>query len=371
MKSIAALALLSALAACSGSTPGNEAMPTAKADTGAAAAPSPADAPDSHAPPRPAAPRTFADWTVACDNGGECSMASLSPEDGDFYAVNLALTREAGPDGTIAVALMVNQDGVIPARLVVDNTPVGDAFPAVKDGSTIVTGNAATAIAYALANGKQLTVRDSHGAVLATLSLAGASASLRYIDAEQHRAGTVTAIVAKGNQPASAVPAAPALPVIVAPPVATGSAQIGATMAADLKQRAGCDGTLVADIEPEAHPLGDGATLVLVPCSRGAYNFSSVMFVLKDGKPAPARIDAASGFSETDAPADLPEVVNPSVSGGVVSSYARGRGLGDCGVEQDFVWDGRMFRLAQEAAMGECRGNPNLLTTWRTQVVRR
>src|SRR3546814_1300664 len=82
----------------------------------------------------------------------------------------------------------------------VDGAPVGGAFPAVKDGRTTASGNAAAAIAYALANGQRLTVRDPGGAVLATISLAGASASLRYIDAEQHRAGTATAIVARSEE---------------------------------------------------------------------------------------------------------------------------------------------------------------------------
>ncbi|RIA43958.1 uncharacterized protein DUF1176 [Hephaestia caeni] len=370
MRPIAAFALLSVLAACAPRAPGNDAAPAPDTETAPASSVS-ADAPDSHATPHPAGARTFADWTVACDNGGECSMASLSPEDGDFYAVNLALTRAAGPDGAIAVALLPNEEGVTPAAVAVDGVPVGGAFPAVKDGRTTVTGNAAAAIAYALANGQRLTVRDPGGAVLATISLAGASASLRYIDAEQRRAGTATAIVAKGNRPASAVPAAPALPVIVAPPAATGTAQVGATMAAELKQRAGCDDTLVTGIAPETYSLGDGATLVLVPCGRGAYNLSSALFVLKDGKADPARIDAPSGFTESGAPAEIPQVVNAGVTDGVLSSYAKGRGLGDCGVEQDFVWDGSMFRLAQQAEMGECRGNPNLLTTWRTQVMRR
>ncbi|HVJ00366.1 MAG TPA: DUF1176 domain-containing protein [Sphingomonas sp.] len=374
MKPIAAFApavcLAACLAACSSRAPSNDAAP-ATGNAMEPAASAPADAVDSHARPHPADARTFTDWTVACDNGGQCSMASLSPEDGEFYAVNLALTRDAGPDGAVAIALLPNEEGVTPAMVAVDGALVGGTFPAVKDGRTTVTGNAAAAIAYALANGHQLTVRDPGGAVLETISLAGASASLRYIDAAQHRAGTATAIVAKGNRPASTVPAAPALPVIVAPPIATGAAQVGATMAAALERRAGCDGDLVAGIAPEAHPLGGGATLVLVPCGRGAYNLSSALFVLRDGKPEPARIDAPSGFTESGEPADIPQVVNASVADGVLSSYAKGRGLGDCGVEQDFVWDGTMFRLAQQAEMGECRGNPNLLTTWRTQVVRR
>src|SRR3546814_1054357 len=94
-------------------------------------------------------------------------------------------TRFRSPDGVIAVALLPNEEGVTPAMVAVDGAPVGGAFPAVKDGRTTASGNAAAAIAYALANGQRLTVRDPGGAVLATISLAGASASLRYIDAEQ------------------------------------------------------------------------------------------------------------------------------------------------------------------------------------------
>ena len=369
MKRIA-VAALALLAACS-SKP--EHANTAAPVNAITPAPTPTPAPivDSHAAPDPTEARTFEDWTVACDNGGQCSMASLSPEDGDFYPVNLAVTRDAGPDGAISVTLQPNQDGVSPARIAIDGAPVGGAFPAVSDGTTSLTGNAAAAIAYALAIGHTLTVRDPGGAPIARLSLAGASAALRFIDAAQGRADTVTAIVAKGNDPATAVPAEPALPVIVAAPVATGSPQIDAMMVAELKKRAECDDLMIRDLAPEAYPLGEGATLVLIPCSAGAYNLSSAVFVLEDGKAAPAKVDAPTGFTENGVVATIPEVVNGSVADGVLTSYAKARGLGDCGVQQDFVWDGTMLRLAEQAEMGECRGNPNMLTTWRTRVVRR
>src|SRR3546814_9325284 len=119
MKPIAAFALLALLAGCSPRPPGNDAAPAPDTET-APASPVAADAPDSHATPHPAEARSFTDWTVACDNGGECSMASLSPEDGDFYAVNLALTRAGGPAGVIAVALLPNEEGVTPAVVAVE-----------------------------------------------------------------------------------------------------------------------------------------------------------------------------------------------------------------------------------------------------------
>src|SRR3546814_5192376 len=81
-----------------------------------------------------------------------------------------------------------------------------------------------------------------------------------------------------------------------------------------------CALPIFAGIAPEAYPLGGGATLVLVPCGRGAYNRSSALFVLKDGKAVPATIDAASGFTESGEPAAIPQVVNAGFTDGVLKS---------------------------------------------------
>jgi Protein of unknown function (DUF1176) len=43
----------------------------------------------------------------------------------------------------------------------------------------------------------------------------------------------------------------------------------------------------------------------------------------------------------------------------------KGRGLGDCGSSQNFVWDGTMFRLVEARVMGECRGAADFLTVFR------
>ena len=53
----------------------------------------------------------------------------------------------------------------------------------------------------------------------------------------------------------------------------------------------------------------------------------------------------------------------------VLSSYDKGRGIGDCGAAQDYVWDGTMFRLVAARAMDECRGSVNWLTVWRAAPV--
>ena len=104
------------------------------------------------------------------------------------------------------------------------------------------------------------------------------------------------------------------------------------------------------------------------PCGNGADNLFTSLFVMPDtGKPVPAVLDAPSGFGEAPR--------NQVVTGGWdartrrLTSYARGRGIGDCGSHQAFAWDGARFRLVEQSSMGECRGARDYITTWRARVV--
>lgn len=55
------------------------------------------------------------------------------------------------------------------------------------------------------------------------------------------------------------------------------------------------------------------------------------------------------------------------VENGVLSSYAKERGLDNCGVSQRVVSDGGSLRLIEQAEMSERRGNPDFI---RTRTVR-
>jgi Protein of unknown function (DUF1176) len=234
-----------------------------------------------------------------------------------------------------------------------------------------LTGVAAARVAAVLADARLMAI---HGAdkTIAVVSTAGASAALRYIDAAQGRVGTVTATVAKGVQQPASVPRAPAMPVIAA--LAPGGTAITPTAAqlAEMRKTAHCEGMAVEkdDIfKPETRALGDGKTLLMVPCSAGAYNITSALFVLSDDRVAQAKLDAPTGMAPEGE--GVPGVVNGEWHGDVLKTFARGRGLGDCGVKQDFVWDGSRLRLIEQSEMGECRGNPNYITTWRARVTRK
>lgn len=364
-RSVLAAGLL--LAACSQGQP-DPARPTATPSATASTPNSaPASAPlprDDHAIPRPGEQKTFRDWTVACDNVRTCAMASLGTG-ADFPRVTIQVTRAAGPAGAVEIALASPQDDVpAPAALAID----GRRFTVAGDG---LSGPSAAALARALVEARAIEVLDGRGARIATVSPAGASAALRYIDAEQQRAGTVTAFVARGERPGAAILGAAALPRVRSVAFSGTAATLPPALLAAMARTARCDPPLPGQA-PRAHALADGATLVLLPCSSGAYNEIDALFVVRDGKAEPAQVDAPSGFEETGADSGTPvhSVINGDVDGGVLTSYAKGRGLGDCGVRQSFVWDGTRLRLVEQQSMGECRGNPNYLTVWRARVVR-
>ena len=357
MTRLALLLCATALPACSPEPAGNQTA--AAPDASATFAPTEVAArPAAHAAkpvvPRPGALKTFGDWTVGCDNTLRCELRSLAPETGEPPDVTIAIARAAGPDARSEITL----DGYEDAEL-----------DLAADGRRLTgtdTGSPDRAVA-AMANARTLTAMIGDRTV-ASISLKGASAALRYVDAVQGRAGTVTALVARGLKPANRVPAPPAAPTIVALTPGRSAAPPTAAQLADMRRIAGCEAA--ADLEPpQAHALGGGKTLVLLPCSAGAYNALSAVFVIEAGKVAPVRADAPVGFDPDGK--GIPTVVNGDFKDGLLSSYAKARGLGDCGVAQQFVWDGNRLRLTEQRQMGECRGNTDYIRTWTAAVVRR
>jgi hypothetical protein len=337
------------------------AVPVETADPGPAPSPTPVAAVDSGAVPKLGTLKTFGDWAVGCDNGLRCTLASLLPEQGEADNVTLNIVREG--DAETKVYVDSRDEAIRPASLWVDGRQI----------ATKLTRESSLAIAEALPAGRLLELRNRKGARVATISLKGAAAALRYVDATQGRAGTPEALLVKGK--ATKVVEVPTLPVIVAPVIAGDPAKPTAAQLAAMRKQADCD--LVDDrtgvLSPEAHAIGGGKTLVILPCSSGAYNLIGALFVIDGKTVTPAETDSPSGFDETGADSRTPvrSVVNGAFAEGALTSYAKGRGIGDCGVQQSYVWDGTKLRLSEQSAMGECRGNPNYITTWRAEVVRR
>lgn len=308
------------------------------------------------AAPRPEELKGFSDWVVGCDNGRACQAVALVP-DPEIGGATLVLTRDAARDAQPRIS--VTSDGGKAIQLGKRRIPLS--------GTGDVAARDVPAVLDALRRDPKLPVVDAAGKPVSAVSLAGASAAMLYMDDRQKRVGTTSALVRKGA--GTAVPPAPPLPIVLRP--AVGPAAPRAISKAEAARRLGdisCDYERDA-LEPEAIRLdaGHSLSLVMQPCGNGAYNYFGIALLVDEkGAAVPASFDSSPGM----APGDMQTLVNPSWNEKtrLLETYAKGRGLGDCGTMSSFAWDGRRFRLVEQAEMSECRGSVDYITTWRADV---
>lgn len=329
-----------------------------------------ASAPERDAP-HPGSAQYYGDWAVGCDNVLRCQAMALEPQDAvENPVLMLEIVRAGGPAGELL--LRARSLDPLPARLVlvIDGRKVA-TLRAGEGGDVLVGGSEALSAVKAMVAAVTVKLVTNKGEVLVAFSTTGLPDSLRFMDARQSRTGTRSALVANGTQPDSRVPPPPPLPVVLHPPAPDADSAPVLTEAelAAARKLARCDAGLVARTVAELLPLDNDNALLLLPCEAGAYNVSAVPLVAR-GTVAGARtvsiahFDFAPGFTgEPDAP---PLVVNAlwDARRGILSSLAKGRGVGDCGASEDYVWDGAMFRLIERHAMHVCRGAWEWIRLW-------
>ena len=313
---------------------------------------------------------SFKNWAVGCDNGGDCQAVSLAPEGELDGAIDISIGRNAALNDTLSINLSDYSTTSERYRILIDNRVVETGVIPKTAGITIIGANAAK-LARAMARGSNLRLVDGDGQDLGKVSLAGISASFRYIDAAQGRAGSRGAIVAKGRK-RSAVRQS-IVPVVMAKRIAP-SEQLPDTAAlVALSEGSPCAAKRVGTTEDSAYSLGPTQALILLNCGNGAYNYSYGAYVgNRDAAGkwtfAPAAFDYAP--NRLDETSELALLVNAQWDSKTqtVSGYAKGRGIGDCGASQQHVWDGGSFRLIQARVMDECRGSLDWITVWRAKV---
>ena len=329
--------------------------------------------------PQPGEIRTFKDWAVGCDNIGNCEAVSLLPdEDGarfDDWGGPISIIRTAGSDNIFKIRVLFDGKGLDRYRMIIDGQLV-DTGPIVQDDYPIeIVGEDAKKVASAIISGKRLVVQGPGDENITRISLAGSSAALRYIDQKQNRAGTSTALVAKGKR--AFEPQDTSVPMIVVDRWESAKLVPEAGALVALAEDSKCKEDRYGLIEDQAYPLGKRGdiyrALVLISCGSGAYNFSSAPYVgeyRKDGSQGwtftPAKFDRQPSWGGEG---NQPLLVNASWDGQeqTLSSYGKGRGIGDCGSAENYVWDGDRFRLINASAMNECRGAYEWITTWRAK----
>jgi hypothetical protein len=317
------------------------------------------------APATHAATKSVKDWTAACDNTRACAAFGFSPEGGDVDSY-LIVKRAAGAAAQPTATLVYDAPDKQPARtvsLALDGKPIAE-FGAVRleggdDGArATLVGRSAQELIKTILGGRTLSLRQG-GNDLVDISLAGSAAVLLWVDDQQGRVGTVTALARPGPKPASAALAPAPVPLIAAAPPASQAGLPAHAPNGLIKDDPDCDPQGVAEAgSPDGvvARLAPGVVLWGPICQVAAYNELNVFFL---GDEHAGHLKQLS-FEEppgSDPPRDDTLMnVGFDAKTQTLTSFAKGRGIGDCGEAASWIWDGKAFRLASETAMAVCRG---------------
>jgi hypothetical protein len=317
----------------------------------------------------------FQDWAVACDNRLACEAVSFQPEEASFDGISVSINR-AAMTGDIAITLGGFETKSDRYRIVIDGRVV-DTGPILATPSEpiIISGAGALRLSRLLSKGRMLKLRDGKGVELGKVSLSGTNAAFQHIDQMQNRATTKTALVSprKKNLPVKWLPP----PVITAKRIVPTGPTPDASTLVSLIEGSSCKDERFNVTEDTAYSLGsfDGKAraLVMISCGSGAYNFSSTAFIgieESSGKWqfSPAMFDYGEAIRTADESLQLLVNANWDATNQTISSFSKGRGLGDCGNAENYVWDGARFRLISAYGMEQCRGSLDWLTLWQAEA---
>jgi hypothetical protein len=304
--------------------------------------------------------KTVSDWTGVCSNLGNCGAFGFSPEDADTDAY-LRVGRAAGPAAAPTVLIALDPGDAQPSAtwaLELDGRPIAGVGPLRATGGdggarARLSGPAALALIEALRNGKMLAIL-SNGKPVATVSLAGSAAVLLWVDDQQGRVGTVTALARPGPKPASSVPPAPPTPLIVAAPAVSQAGLPKVAPKSLTKGVVGCDA--IDSPDDIVARLAPGVVLWGPECEAGPYNEVSIFFLGDEHGGHPKQITFAEAPGGDQASDDEPMNASFDPKTRTLSAFAKARGIGDCGETTSWVWDGKSFRLLSEFDMPACRG---------------
>jgi hypothetical protein len=310
--------------------------------------------------------KQFRDWLAACDNLRTCSAFALKDAGTVAY---LRIDRDGAPAAAPRVSVVLDMQKGRRFTLAFDDPaleglPKQAIDPAGGDEPTKVEIKAVEPFLAALRKATKIVAKPVQPKAdddPIEISLSGASAALLWIDEQQKRLGTATALVRRGDKPDSAVPVPPAPPLIAAAKAGGAAPKtVPPQIVAKGKTICGAD-----DPKPEAGEpdrLSGNLVLYWFNCRAmsGAYNSWSGLMIGPRDKPDAARVvrlPYPPGEAAVDGVARH-LVVNASFNGETMtlSTFGKGRGPGDCGTSGEWVFDGTDFRLTAFRTMPKCAG---------------
>jgi hypothetical protein len=294
------------------------------------------------------------DWEVACDNTRTCRAAGYQTEDVVPNA-SILLTRHAGPNQPVIAELQLAQAedaSATPATLTMSiaKRSLGTIKMDRQNRTGTLSPEQTSALLEALPNNE--AIAWTAGKVSWGISKMGANAVLLKMDEFQGRLGTPGALIRKGSKPESSVFPALPRPVVLSPHIKPGQAEPKLSVVqmkgllAELRKsikEVDCEGLVPESGEPPTlalEALSDKAMLVSTECWRGAYNTGNGYWVVNRRAPYSPRFITADADQHDD---------------GVLTSFHKGRGIGDCIGADTWTWDGRSFVHTSTTTTGMCR----------------
>lgn len=296
--------------------------------------------------------REFRAWQAVCDADLGCKAEThhVGDDPGD-YRFRLTRLRD---ESTWNLVLEVNvADPAEPYDIEVELSGGSDVFSRKveaaaygRESDLYLLGDDARMLMARLGPASEIafSILDKDGgAQPARFSLSGLSASLLWIDEKQGRLGSPREA---GTPPQGLMRVG-----------AGADEQIPEEILIEHIRQGECE---VFEDLPNGHDfivadLGGERTLYLLPCFSGAYNFGYVAYVGSNGSYEPQWFADYSDISSWTA---TPFLVNPDWDGTTrrLTTFNRGRGLGDCGSIGEWrAYDGYL-RLERFSAKDDCDG---------------
>lgn len=277
--------------------------------------------------------KEFKSWQVSCSQTQTCSMRQYLS---DNPLSNFELQRRGGPESPVSLVFApsesaILENGSLEVSIAIDGgapLPISAKNVAVDtDGGTVsLSGDfIGNGLIDDLKNGATATVEIKAGtsSLSADIPLAGAAASLLFIDEYQKRIGHTDALSAKGDKAPN-----PPLPIQDLRSIA----ELPDAVRAHFEEGGACADTdpLMFDGNSMSHKLDENTTIYVTPCGMsGAYNVPFQAFVdsfgmvttlafpvMLDGAPSATAQAYNLGYDYEDKR---------------FSSFFKGRGIGDCG----------------------------------------
>lgn len=308
---------------------------------------------------------THNDWQVACDNTRTCRLAGYQDESNNNFPVSVLLVRRAGSNAVVSGKVKLGGAKENSAKalmqlgsrhrisLFIDDKDLGETKPfSSVAGDADLTAAQVSALVNALTTSSkiELVFRNSRW----QLSDKGSTAVMLKADEAQGRTGTSSAFIkteATSRPNSSVLPPKPApqLQLVVPNPNANASSnkkfsmkssQLSALLQGTIKE-VSADCPNIADKSPwRVSRLNGTQLLAQHTCWTGAYNTGTGVWVLNDSKPYNPVL-VTNDATDYDS--------------GKIKTVQKGRGIGDCLYQADWVWTGKSFAKSHESTTGMCR----------------